>query len=262
MRVALVGWGAIARTASRLLAGAPVEIVAVAVRAGSGPHSDLPGLARLITDPDELASTRPDVVAEAAGRESVGPWGRAALLAGADLIVSSASAFADTALLEELLGIAAGHGAHVQVHPGAIGAVDALAAASIMGLESVEHRVIKPPVAWRGTPAEDRCDLDDLDGPEVLFAGTATDAASQFPKNANVVVTTALAGVGLEATQVRLVADPMATGNRHEITAIGGFGRLEFTISGHPLPDNPKSSTMAALNLVRGIRNRSSPLVL
>ncbi|MDP6214983.1 MAG: DUF108 domain-containing protein, partial [Acidimicrobiales bacterium] len=78
----------------------------------------------------------------------------------------------------------------------------------------------------------------------------------------NVAITTALAGIGPEDTLVTLIADPMATENRHEITAVGDFGRLDVSISSRPLPDNPKTSTMAALNLVRCIKNRVTPLVV
>jgi len=262
LRIVFVGWGAMARTACRLLADSPVEIVAVTVRAGSDPPEDLPPGADLITSPDELASTLPDVVAETAGRDAVGPWGRAALQTGADFIVSSASAFADTRLLGELTEIAAANDAQVHVQPGALGGVDAIVAASLMGLEAVEHRIIKPPGAWQGTPAEERCDLETIDEPKAFFTGTATEAATQFPKNANVAITTALAGVGPEDTRITLIVDPLATQNRHEITAIGDFGRLDVSISSRPLPDNPKTSTMAALNLVRCIRSRVTPLVV
>jgi aspartate dehydrogenase len=202
------------------------------------------------------------VVAETAGRDAVGPWGRATLEAAADFIVSSASAFADTELLEELSGIAAAHDAQVHVQPGALGTVDAIAAASLLGLEEVEHRIIKPPSAWQGTPAEERCNLNALEEPAAFFSGTATEAASQYPKNANVAITTALAEIGPEDTQVTLIADPTVTENRHEITVVGDLGRLNVSISSRPLPGNPKTSTMAALNLVRCIKNRVTPLIV
>ena len=98
LRLAFIGWGAIARTTVAMLRDAPVHIVAVAVRDGAVPQPDLPIGAQLITEAKDLASVEPDIVAEAVSRESVGPWGRAALEAGADFIVSSVSAFADTEL--------------------------------------------------------------------------------------------------------------------------------------------------------------------
>ncbi len=262
LRVAFVGWGAIARTAAQLLEGAAVEVVAVAVRDPSPPRANLPAQARLITDPSELAATRPEVVAEAASRESVGPWGRAALEAGADFVVSSVSAFADSWLLDELRALAVANGVRVQIQPGALAGVDALAAARLMGIDEVEHRIVKPPAAWRDTPAEGLCALDSLARPESFFSASAAEAASEFPKNANVAMTTALAGIGPERTRITLVADPDATTNRHEITASGAFGRLDVAIANNPLPDNPKSSAMAALNLARAIQNRVSPIAI
>ena len=262
LRLVFIGWGAISRTAAEMLSDAPVNIVAVAARDSAAPATDLPLGAQLITDPAELAAIDPDVVAEAASRESVGPWGRAALEAGADFIVSSVSAFADADLLESLRDLAASQNAQIQIQPGALAGVDALAAARVMGIEAVEHQIVKPAIAWRGTLAETLCDLDNLTEPEAFFSGSASETASQFPKNANVAMTTALAGIGPDDTKITLIADPASTMNRHEITARGAFGQLSVVISNNPLPANPKTSAMAALNLVRAIENRVSPIVI
>lgn len=262
LRLAFVGWGAIARTAAGLIRTAPVDIVAVAVRDGSRHRPDLPSDARLVTRPEQLVATAPDVVAEAAGRESVERWGRAALGAGADLIVSSVSAFADPEILRSLRIVAERNDSQIHIQPGALGGIDALAAARAMGIDAVEHRIVKPPLAWRGTPAATLCELDHLTQPEAFFRGTAAEAATTFPNNANVAMTTALAGVGSDATEIVLVADPAATMNRHEITARGAFGRLDMAVANNPLPDNPKTSAMAALNLVRAIENRVTAIVI
>ena len=75
-------------------------------------------------------------------------------------------------------------------------------------------------------------------------------------------MTTARAGVGPDRTTITLVADPAATTNRHEISAKGAFGTLDVSIANNPLPDNPKTSAMAALNLVRSIENRVSAITI
>ena len=98
--------------------------------------------------------------------------------------------------------------------------------------------------------------------PTAFFSGDAAETATAFPKNANVAMTTALAGIGPAATRITLVADPGAGTNRHEIRARGGFGELDVTISNNPLPDNPKTSAMAALGLVRAIEQRVAPIAI
>jgi aspartate dehydrogenase len=122
--------------------------------------------------------------------------------------------------------------------------------------------MVKPPQAWLDTPAETLCDLHALTEATAFFSSNAIEAASQFPKNANVAMTTALAGVGPEATKITLVADPAATTNRHKVTAFGGFGQLDVSIANNPLPANPKTSAMAALSLVRAIENRVAAITI
>ena len=53
-----------------------------------------------------------------------------------------------------------------------------------------------------------------------------------------------------------LSADPQAPGNVHIIEAEGGFGRLRVEIENKPLEENPKTSALAALSVLRAIQNR------
>ena len=57
----------------------------------------------------------------------------------------------------------------------------------------------------------------------VVFDGHAREAALLYPKNLNVAASLALAGKGFEATQVRIVMDPDATGNTHCVHATGSL---------------------------------------
>ncbi len=263
-RVVLVGFGAIGQAVARLLAerGAPARIVGVGVRDAAVPRPGLPEGARLIDRPEALEGLRADLVVEAAGRDSVAPWARAALGAGVDCAVGSTSAFAQPGLLDALTARARETGARLIVPAGALGGIGVLASAARMGLDRVEHRIVKPPRAWKGTEAEALCDLGALDEPTEFFTGSADDAAARFPQNANVALITALAGMGPGATQITLVADPDASLNRHEISAAGAFGALRLEIAANPLPENPKSSAMTALSLVRLIENRDAALVI
>lgn len=264
LRIVLVGWGAIATRVAQLLAGraAPIRIVAVAVRDATSTRNGLPKSARLISDPAELDTFDADLLIEAAGRASVAPWARAGLAQGWDVAISSTSALTDAALLADLTERARQNRRQILIPPGALGGIDALSAASRLGLHSVRHEVVKPARAWGGTKAETLCDLTALTGSITFFEGSARAAADAYPQNANVAVISALAGIGLDRTIVALTADPNATLNSHRITAIGDFGTMTMALENQPLATNPKSSEMTALSLVRMIENRAGPLVI
>ncbi|MGE7472308.1 aspartate dehydrogenase [Bosea sp. NPDC003192] len=263
LRIALIGWGAINRHVVRLLSQSAVArdvaIAAIGLRSPDCAQG-IPAGAALLTDPQQLAGLDLDIVAEAAGQPAVAAWGESALRHAGLFAVTSAGALADTTLLDRLIAVADANGSQLVVTPGALAGIDALAAASALPLDEVVHGIVKPPAAWRGTPAESLVALDDLTEPVSFFTGSAREAAQCFPQNANVAVISALAGIGLERTRVELVADPGITANCHRLSARGAFGRLSVTIENRPLADNPKSSEMAALSLVRVIGNRVSPL--
>ena len=97
---------------------------------------------------------------------------------------------------------------------------------------------------WRGTPADWPHDLAALTEATVIFNGSADAAARAYPRNANVLANVAVAGLGLEAIRVRLVADPRSPGNVHQVRASGRFGDFDLTLRGGPLPGNPKTSAL------------------
>lgn len=263
LRVTLIGWGAINRRVAELLAErskGDIAIAAVAVR-NAAAAGDIPVGAKLITTPDELAGLDLDLIVEAAGREAVGIWGEAALAHAPAFAVASTSAFCDDALLDRLIATAESRGSQILIPPGALAGIDGIAAATLLPLDEVIHRIVKPPAAWRDTSAESLIALDGLTQASTFFSGTAREAASRFPQNANVAVITALAGIGLDRTRVELVADPAAGGNGHQLSARGAFGKLDIVIENRPLATNPKSSEMTALGLVRLIENRVRTLV-
>jgi aspartate dehydrogenase len=197
-----------------------------------------------------------------AGQGAVRQHGEAVLKAGRDLLVISIGALADQALFDSLKSAARAGGAQLWLPSGALGALDALAAARLDGLTAVRQQIAKPPRAWKGTPAEGLTNLDTLTAATAFFEGTAREAATQYPQNANVAAAVALAGLGFDGSRVRLVADPALSGPHHTVEAEGTFGTFRIELQGVSLPDNPKSSTLAALSIARALINMSAVVVI
>src|SRR5262245_47299397 len=204
-----------------------------------------------------------------AGRRGSGPSrrrrarrGRAARRGRGDCLIISVGALADPALLARLKDAAHAGESRILLPAGAIGGLDAIAAMRVAGLTSVRYRSRKPPAAWRGTPAERQIDLGALTQPTVLYKGIAGEAALLYPQNANVAAAVALAGLGFDATEVELVADPGAPGNVHEIEAEGAAGRFAIQLQGKPSRTNPKTSALAAMSVARALLNRQATIVI
>lgn len=248
-RVAVIGYGAMARSliASLLGNAGSVKIGAVLLHPGATAITAR-GL-EVFNNVGDLLAWRPSLVVECAShqavRESVSPF----LAAGIDTVIASIGSLSDAGLRERLEAAARSGGSRLVVASGAIGGLDVLRAAKIAGLDEVTYTGVKPPAAWKGTPAEQAFDLDALDRPTVIFGGNAAEASILFPKNANVTAAVALAGIGFAETSVTLVADPDASGNSHRVSAKGAFGNVEITLNNKPLPDNPKTSWLAALSI-------------
>lgn len=262
--IVLIGYGAMGSYVHRALAGdgrlrithvvVPAEFVADA-------QAQLQDAAVVVGDVDQLDAT-PDFALECAGHSAVTGAVPRLLRRGVDVIIASVGALSERGLPESLETAAQAGGAQLTLVPGAVAGIDALAAARQQGLESVEYVGRKPPAGWRGTAAEAHVDLERLTEPTVFFEGTAREAASLFPKNANVAAMVGLAGIGMDRTRVTLIADPGVTRNNHQIVARGAFGELDIRTAGETLPDNPKTSMLAALSIVRAVRNRVAAVAI
>lgn len=263
LRVALIGCGAIGTALLELLReDHGLEVAAILVPAGAAETAR--GIADRLAPSARIVASMPetgiDLVVEAAGHTAIESQVLPALKRGVPCVVASVGALSTPGLAEALEAAAEEGGTQVQLISGAIGAIDALAAARLGGLDSVSYTGRKPPQAWKGTPAEALVALDQLAEAKVIFEGSAREAAAQYPKNANVAATVALAGLGLDGTRVRLIADPAVTENIHTVEAQGAFGSFELTMHNKALASNPKTSALTVYSAVRAVRNRVAAL--
>jgi aspartate dehydrogenase len=255
----LIGFGAIGRSVhQRMLGHVGVRITHIVVSEAkvAAFQAEL-GLGVKVTH--QVPETTP-LVLECAGHTALTAHVLPALRRGTECAVLSIGALAEPGLPEQLQAAAEQGGTQLHLLAGAIGGIDAISAARQAGLDSVTYIGRKPPAGWRGSPAEALVNLDELTEPTVILDATAREAARLYPKNANVAATLSLAGLGLDRTRVRLIADPGVTENIHEFEAKGAFGEMQLRLRGKPLPDNPKTSALTVLSAVRFLHNRTASL--
>ncbi|ANO50548.1 aspartate dehydrogenase [Woeseia oceani] len=251
MNIAIIGVGAIGSYVCDKLVeqGHTLRAILLPPQLLQNGQKSYPGtecVASVANLPDDI-----DHMIDCAGHTALRTHGPDILRRGTALTTVSIGALADPDLYRELEQAATEGNTRLHLASGAIGALDCLRAARVGSLQSVTYIGRKPPLSWKGSLADKRLDLDNLKaGAEVHFEGSARLAATEYPKNANVAAAVALAGIGFDLTQVKLIADPGVFENVHEIQAVGDFGRFSFEIRGRSLPDNPKSSALAAMSVV------------
>lgn len=247
--IGMIGYGAIGMEIAGALdrLGERERLVATLVRKGR----DAPRSVHCVED---LLAANPGVVIECAGHQAVRDYVPEILAAGVDCIVSSIGVLADAETAAVLAKAERVGGGRLLMPAGAIAGLDGLVAAALAGISSVTYTSYKPPHAWRGTAAEEAIDLDAPPVEQVFFEGSAREAAVAYPKNANVSVAVGMAGIGIDATRVRLVSSRNVDDPLGVIEAEGAFGRFRFDILALASPSNPKTSALTGYSLLQCAR--------
>lgn len=186
-----------------------------------------------------------DLVIECANIEAVRLYGEQ-IVQKKDVLLISIGALVDAKLYGNLARSAAENGHIIHLPAGAIGGLDLIQAAAILGeLTEVTLTTRKPAHALIS---------ESITAPKTIFSGNAKKAIAQFPKNANVAITLSYAGLGIEQTKVSIIADPTITKNIHHIQAKGAFGETSIEIQNDPSPENPKTSYLTSLSILKTIQ--------
>ena len=261
MRVGIIGGGTIARLLLEHMQSGDLGAIEVVAIVGRGPASRGKALAAefgvpFVIDAGALLARKPEVVMEAASHEAVHAYGPRLLSSGVTLIVLSGGALADDALRATLERAAAQHGALLYVPSGGIGGLDALKAACIAGVDEVTIAVTKPAAAWKGIAYVERLgiDLDRLSGPVTLYDGPARAGVPHFPANVNIAAVLSLAGIGLDRTRLKAVADPALLHNTHFIDIRGKTGNISIKLENVPSADNPKTALLACYSALAALK--------
>ncbi len=274
IEVTLIGYGAIGQSICQRLQGAStVRVTHVVVRPQrvaqvqaalnallqAGTHSTTgPAIQAVDAVPPGCK-----LVLECAGQEALKTHVLAALAQGTECAVLSVGALSEVGLPEALARAAEQGATQVHLLSGAIGGIEALSAARLAGLDEVTYTGRKPPSSWASVVEKKKTEtFINQAQAAIILEASAREAARLYPKNANVAATVALAGLGLDATKVRLIADPAVSDNIHEIYAKGAFGEMKIEMRGKPLADNPKTSALTVLSALRFLHNHANPLTV
>ncbi len=267
--VGLIGCGSmgseLARAVQRGEAG-PARIVGLfdeyapgrsALAKELAPNQD-PVPAEVDSVPELIALPGMDLIVECASQAAVTAHAEAVLSAGKSMLVMSSGALVQPGFMQTVMAAARASGASIYVPSGAVGGMDALRASKAL-LEEVTIVSTKKPIALSGAPGFAAWENTEITGPTVIFEGSATEAVGLFPANVNVAATVSMAGVGPDATHVRIVADPDSPGNVHEIHAVGKAGKFSFRFENMPHETNPKTSFLAVLAAIETLRSICEP---
>nr|WP_210470583.1 aspartate dehydrogenase domain-containing protein [Sporosarcina sp. 6E9] len=145
-----------------------------------------------------------DLVVECANIQTVNEYA-IRIVEQKDLLLISIGALANLTLYQELQSASKVNGTKIFLPSGAIGGLDVIKTANIMGgLNTVSLVSRKPFTAFSN---------EQYNKETVLFEGSAKDAIQKYPQNANVAIVLSLAGIGIEKTSVEIIADPAVNKN-------------------------------------------------
>lgn len=253
----IIGLGWIGRRVAVRLPGAAAVLV----------RPSQVGLAAALVDPAVVCTTlaefiarRPAVALECALAPVLAEIGPDLLAAGIDLVPLSLTALCDPAVEKRLLAAAAAGPGRLELAPGAVGSLDLLATAREEGLRRVVYRQLKPPAMWRLTPAAGLARLDGIERRTVILSGSVRAVARHFPNNLNSSVGVALAGLGLDATELELVADPALSETAHELEIEAGAGTVRLSVGGREVAPDGDPADYTTSSLIRIVHRRRAPV--
>jgi aspartate dehydrogenase len=207
---------------------------------------------------DRFVDSTADIIIEAASQQAVKNYAKRIIESGKDVMVMSVGALADTLFLAELLQLTPirNGNSKIYVPSGAIAGIDAIRSVRHIA-DSIRLTTKKSPKALAGAPffTTRNVSLDNITEVTEIYEGPAVEAVKLFPANVNVAAVLSLAGIGVEKTTVRILADPEATTNQHEIVATGSFGEMKISVNNVAAPGNPKTSFLAVLSAIECLRS-------
>lgn len=255
----MTGWGILGfgRIGQRLAARLP-GAAAILVRRAQGASAGSAACTTL----EAFIAAKPSIAIECASPQVLAEYGPALLSAGIDLVPLSLTALADRDVERRLMDAAKAGPGRLELAPGAIGTLDLLATAREEGLRRVVYRQLKSPSMWQLTPAAGLADLASIRDRQVIFRGSVREVARRLPNNLNTSVGVALAGLGLDATEAELVADPAISETAHELEIHAAPGTAVLKLGGREVAPDGDPVDYTTFSLLRILRRRQARVII
>jgi len=225
IRIGIIGFGFIGRHIYEQLVAHPELGMDVAFVWNRSPER-LAEVPRdlVLEDLDSSTGPDPDLVVEMAHPGISASHGEL-FLQHCNYLMLSVTAMADAMLNRRLIEVARQQGTSLFIPHGALVGLDHLYDGRYDWSE-VTITFRKPPASLDFSQVA--IERDEIVSETLVFEGSVGEAARRFPRNVNTMATCALASLGFERTQARLIADPGLEHMSAEVVAIAADGsRLE-----------------------------------
>lgn len=199
------------------------------------------------------------MIVECAAVDAVAPLADLCVNSGVSLMVMSIGA-----LNKKIFEKFNNSSSRLYVPSGAVCGLDGIQAYAGHNILSLALTTRKPPKGLKGVKyiSEKNIDLDSITEPVTVFEGSPAEAIKHFPKNINVATALALASeTGGELT-VRIIADPAATTNIHEVSLVCDLGKIDIRVENLPSASNPKTSALAYLSAIASLKKIYSRVII
>ena len=200
---------------------------------------------------EQMMALKPDIVVETASPSALKAIAIPILTNGASIATLSMGAFADTQFYNLVINTAKENNQRVYIASGAIGGLDVLSTASLMGECELTFDTTKNsmPFVRSGLYPQSAEEQE-----KVVFKGSAQEAIALFPTMVNVAVAASIASVGPDKSKVSITSKHNYFGDNHRINIKNK--EIDAVIEVFS-----KKHDIAGWSVINTLRNITSPIV-
>lgn len=263
VRVGIIGMGAIGRRVASLLQDSEhdLRLCALLVKPSStGKAGGVDVDYAVCTDLDDFIARAPDIAVECASTQAFAEHGPRLLSAGIDLMPLSLGALCNSSTEAEMIQAAQTGPGRLEVPAGALGGLGLIASARHSGLRRAVFRATYPPAQWIDMSKSANVDRTDFIDGAPFLKGSVREIVARFPGHLNVAVGVALAGLGLDRTEMEVCSDSKLTQASFSLSIRSASGDATLELTGRDAPVDADPRDLTAFSLVRLLERRLTPI--